>query len=89
MKQKARKYDGREGQHAWDWVNKWYNGRTEVQIINDLGFLTLFPLFLNSFQFFANDFLIAKKYLWGQYEVKVLGAIIHDNRTGTPLSQRL
>lgn len=55
----ARKYDGREGQHAWDWVNKWYNGRTEVQIINDL----------------------AKKHSWGQYEVKVLGAIIHDNRT--------
>eukprot|EP01102_Stenamoeba_stenopodia_P007805 TRINITY_DN2205_c0_g1_i1.p1 TRINITY_DN2205_c0_g1~~TRINITY_DN2205_c0_g1_i1.p1 ORF type:complete len:489 (-),score=152.84 TRINITY_DN2205_c0_g1_i1:67-1533(-) len=55
----ARKYDGREGQHAWDWVNKWYNGRTEVQIINDL----------------------AKKYLWGRYEVKVLGAISHDNRT--------
>eukprot|EP01102_Stenamoeba_stenopodia_P022037 TRINITY_DN9045_c0_g1_i2.p1 TRINITY_DN9045_c0_g1~~TRINITY_DN9045_c0_g1_i2.p1 ORF type:complete len:416 (-),score=72.63 TRINITY_DN9045_c0_g1_i2:15-1217(-) len=33
----ARLYHGREGQHAWDSVNKWYSGRTEVEIIHDIG----------------------------------------------------
>eukprot|EP01111_Echinosteliopsis_oligospora_P013094 TRINITY_DN4605_c0_g1_i1.p1 TRINITY_DN4605_c0_g1~~TRINITY_DN4605_c0_g1_i1.p1 ORF type:complete len:475 (-),score=105.12 TRINITY_DN4605_c0_g1_i1:73-1497(-) len=32
----AMEYKGSEGQHAWKKVNKWYAGRTELEILEDL-----------------------------------------------------
>jgi uncharacterized SAM-binding protein YcdF (DUF218 family) len=58
----ARVYTGREGQHAWDWVNRWYAGRDEVTVITDV---------------------LQKNGLKtpSQFRVKVLGALMHDNKT--------
>lgn len=58
----ARVYTGREGQHAWDWVNRWYAGRDEVTVITDV----LQKNGLNTPT---------------QFRVKVLGALMHDNKT--------